>query len=61
MSYNVRLGTAMMFIGNLLAIGLGRKGSSWSDVVFLLPANLGLGLTNPSVLFSFVSLFEHQG
>ncbi|KAH7368601.1 major facilitator superfamily domain-containing protein [Plectosphaerella cucumerina] len=60
MSYNVRLGTAMMFIGNLLAIGLGRKGSSWSDVVFLLPANLGLGLTNPSVLFSFVSLFEHQ-
>lgn len=61
MSYNVRLGTAMMFIGNLLAIGLGQKGSSWSDVVFLLPANLGLGLTNPSVLFSFVSLFEHQG
>lgn len=61
LSNNVRLGTAMMFIGNALALGLGQRGSSWSDVVFLVPANLGLGLTNPSVLFSFVSLFSHQG
>ncbi|KAL2162505.1 hypothetical protein VTH06DRAFT_7419 [Thermothelomyces fergusii] len=57
---NVRLGTATMLLGNLLAVTMGKEGNRWIDFVFLLPANLGLGLTNPSVLFSFVSLFEHS-
>lgn len=58
---NVRFGTATMLLGNLLAVTMGTRGNPWVDFVYLLPANLGLGITNPSVLFSFVSLFEHSG
>ncbi|KAL2132697.1 hypothetical protein VTI74DRAFT_3460 [Chaetomium olivicolor] len=57
---NVRLGTATMLLGNLLALTMGTTGDRWKEFVYLVPANLGLGLTNPSVLFSFVSLFEHR-
>lgn len=58
---NVRLGTATMLLGNLLALSMGTTGSRLKEFVYLVPANLGLGLTNPSVLFSFVSIFEHRG
>lgn len=58
---NVRLGTATMLLGNLLAMSMGTTGNRWKEFVFLVPANLGLGLTNPSVLFSFVSLSGHGG
>ncbi|KAK0617500.1 major facilitator superfamily domain-containing protein [Immersiella caudata] len=58
--HNVRAGTALMLLGNALACSMGSKGNRWTELVFLVPANLGLGLTNPSVLFSFVSLFEHR-
>lgn len=61
LSYNVRLGTAMMLLGNMLAVTLGTTGDRRKEFVFLVPATLGLGLTNPSILFSFVSLFEHRG
>ncbi|KAK4118337.1 MFS general substrate transporter [Parathielavia appendiculata] len=57
---NVRLGTGTMLLGNLLALTMGTTGNRWREFVYLLPANFGLGLTNPSVLFSFVSLFEHS-
>lgn len=58
---NVRVGTATMVLGNILALCMGRTGARWKEFFYLVPANLGLGLTNPSVLFSFVSLFEHEG
>ncbi|KAK3682826.1 major facilitator superfamily domain-containing protein [Podospora appendiculata] len=58
--WNVRIGTGLMLLGNLLALLMGTTGSRWKEYVYLVPANLGLGLTNPSVLFSFVSLFEHR-
>jgi len=58
---NVRLGTSLMLLGNLLTCTLGTTGDRWKELVYLVPANLGLGLTNPSVLFSFVSSFEHRG
>ncbi|KAK3947201.1 major facilitator superfamily domain-containing protein [Pseudoneurospora amorphoporcata] len=61
LSYNVRLGTAMMLLGNMLAVTLATTGDRQREFVFLVPATLGLGLTNPSILFSFVSLFEHRG
>ncbi|KAK4162904.1 putative amino acid transporter [Cladorrhinum sp. PSN259] len=60
LSYNVRMGTAMMLIGNMFAMSMGMTGARWKEYLYLLPANLGLGLTNPSVLFSFVSLWEHR-
>ncbi|KAK3291581.1 major facilitator superfamily domain-containing protein [Chaetomium fimeti] len=60
LSLNVRLGTATMLLGNMLAMTLGMTGNRWKEFVYLVPANLGLGLTNPSVLFSFVSIFEHR-
>ncbi|KAK4213882.1 major facilitator superfamily domain-containing protein [Rhypophila decipiens] len=56
---NVRIGTALMLLGNLLAMSMGRSGSRWKEFFYLVPANLGLGITNPSCLFSFVSLFDH--
>ena len=59
--HNVRLGTGLMLLGNLLACTLGTTGDRWREFLYLMPTNLGLGLTNPSVLFSFVSLFEHRG
>lgn len=59
--YNVQIGTALMLLGNLLALAMGTGGSRWKEFFYLVPANLGVGLTNPSVLFSFVSLFDHAG
>ncbi len=61
LSLNVQMGTAMMLLGNVLALTMGTTGARWKEFFYLVPANMGLGLTNPSVLFSFVSLFEHRG
>lgn len=61
LSYNVRMGTSMMLLGNVFALTMGDCGGRWRDVLYLVPANLGLGLTNPSLLFSFICLFEHKG
>jgi Na+/melibiose symporter-like transporter len=61
LAWLVRWGTLLMTIGNLLVTCLGFTDSSWKYLVFLIPANLGLGMTNPSLLFSFISAFEHRG
>jgi len=57
----VRCGTAFLTLGNVLIASLCFTDANWKYFVFLIPANLGLGMTNPSVLFSFVSAFEHRG
>jgi hypothetical protein len=57
----IRVGTLLMTIGNLLLVLLNFHNASWKYFLFLFPANLGLGMTNPSVLFSFISAFEHRG
>jgi hypothetical protein len=61
MAYLVRIGAMLMVLGNLLVAGLQFHDADWKYVVYLFPANLGLGMTNPSVLFSFVSAFKHRG
>src|SRR5512140_2816544 len=61
LAHNVRIGTALMLLGNVLACMMGTEGNRWKEFAYFVPAKLGLGLTNPSVLFSFVSLFEHRG
>jgi hypothetical protein len=57
----VRCGTALLTLGNLLVASFRFTDANWKYIAFLIPANLGLGMTNPSVLFSFVSAFEHRG
>src|ERR1700761_6790622 len=57
----VRVGTALMAIGNFLLATLQFKDARWKYFVYLVPANLGLGMANPSILFSFISAFEHKG
>lgn len=57
----VRVGTVLMMVGNLLVAMLKFHDSNWKYVLFLVPANLGLGMANPSCLFSFISAFEHRG
>ena len=61
LAWLVRCGTIVMTVGNLLVASLGFEDSAWKYFIFLFPANLGLGMTNPSVLFSFISAFEHRG
>jgi len=59
---SVRRGTALMLLGNLLACMMVVMGGSRKmELLYLIPANIGAGLTNPSVLFSFISLFEYRG
>lgn len=51
-----------MVLGNLLACVMALfAGSRKMELLYLIPANLGVGLTNPSVLFSFISLFDYKG
>lgn len=58
---SVRRGTALMLLGNLLVCLMVVLGGSRSmELVYLIPANLGVGLSNPSVLFSFISVFEYK-
>ncbi|KAK0631296.1 major facilitator superfamily domain-containing protein [Immersiella caudata] len=58
---SVRRGTALMVVGNVLACMMVVVGGSRrAELLYLIPANLGAGLTNPSVLFSFISLFGYQ-
>lgn len=61
LAYSVRLGTALMLLGNVLVWSMGTTGTRWKEFIYLVPANMGLGLTNPSVLFSFISLCEQKG
>lgn len=57
----IRVGTLLMTIGNLLLVLLHFHNASWKYLLFLFPANFGLGMMNPSVLFSFIPAFEHRG
>jgi hypothetical protein len=61
LAWLVRWGTLFMTLGNLLVASLEFTDSNWKYFVYLFPANLGLGMTNPSLLFSFISAFEHRG
>lgn len=61
LSYLIRVGTFFMTLGNLLLVLLDFENASWKYLLFLFPANLGLGMMNPSVLFSFISAFDHRG
>jgi len=55
-----RLGTLTMAFGCALAILFNENSPRWQLFVFLLPANLGQGLTFPSSLFTMIAAFEQK-
>lgn len=57
----VRLGSALMVFGNALILLLAFKDASWKYFAFIFPANLGQGVIYPSILFTSLASFEHDG
>jgi predicted MFS family arabinose efflux permease len=57
----VRSGTSLMTLGNFLVMSLRLHDAKWKYFVYLFPANLGQGITYPSILFTFIAAFEHSG
>lgn len=56
----VRVGTCLMALGNFLIMFLRLNDASWKHFIYLLPANLGQGITYPSILFTFIAAFEQK-
>ena len=50
-----------MVLGNILLATLKASNPSWVYIVFLLPAGLGQGMVNPSLLFSFIRMGKASG
>lgn len=48
------IGISFMFLGNLLFLFLGSESKGWQIGLFLIPANLGQGITFPSSLFTYI-------
>ena len=57
----VRVGTCLMALGNFLIMSLRLNDASWKHFIYLLSANLGQGITYPSILFTFIAAFEQKG
>ncbi|CAI7636784.1 unnamed protein product [Penicillium glandicola] len=55
----VRVGAALMFVGNLLVMLLKFNDSGWKYFVYVIPANLGQGMVYPGILFTFLAAFDH--
>jgi hypothetical protein len=61
LAYLVRIGSLLMFIGNLLVMLLRFDDASWKYFVYVIPANLGQGIVYPGILFTFLAAFDHAG
>lgn len=61
LAFLVRLGSALMVIGNGLVIFLKFTDASWKYFVFIVPANLGQGIVYPGILFTVLAAFGHEG
>lgn len=61
LAHLVRVGAALMFIGNLLVTLLRFDDSNWKYFAFVIPANLGQGIVYPGILFTFLAAFDHAG
>ena len=57
----VRIGAGFTLLGNLLVVSLKFHDSAWKYYVYVFPANLGVGILYPSILFTFLPAFEHKG
>jgi hypothetical protein len=57
----VRIGAALMVVGNLLVTSLSFEDSNWKYFVYIFPANLGQGIVYPGILFTSLATFDHAG
>ncbi len=57
----VRIGAALMVVGNALVTSLGFEDSAWKYYVYIFPANLGQGIVYPGILFTSLATFDHAG
>ncbi|EAA59153.1 hypothetical protein AN3888.2 [Aspergillus nidulans FGSC A4] len=61
LSYLMRAGAMLMFLGNLLVMILDFEDSAWKYFVYVIPANLGQGVVYPAILFTVLAAFGHEG
>ena len=57
----VRTGVILMTLGNVLVTSFGFEDSSWKYIVYIFPSNLGQGIVYPSILFTSLASFPHEG
>jgi hypothetical protein len=50
-----------MAVGNALLFSLRFVDSSWKYLAYIFPASLGQGVVYPSILFTSLASFDHQG
>ncbi|KAL2870900.1 MDR family MFS transporter [Aspergillus lucknowensis] len=60
LSYLMRAGAILMFLGNLLVVALQFHDAAWKYFVYVIPANLGQGVVYPAILFTFLAAFGHD-
>jgi len=60
LSMLVRVGCLMMMLGNGLMASLKYKDSAWKYLVYLVPANIGQGISYPAILFTNLAAFDHS-
>ncbi|CAI7052150.1 BBT_collapsed_G0004950.mRNA.1.CDS.1 [Saccharomyces cerevisiae] len=52
------IGISLMFLGNFLFLFIEKTSPNWLIGLFLIPANLGQGITFPTTLFTFIFMFS---
>lgn len=57
----MRIGSILMAVGNGLLFSLQFADSQWKYFAYIFPANLGQGVVYPSILFTSLASFEHEG
>lgn len=50
-----------MVLGNALVTSLGFSDAKWKYLVYMFPANMGQGMTYPSILFTTIASHDHSG
>ncbi|KAL3450065.1 major facilitator superfamily domain-containing protein [Aspergillus insuetus] len=60
LSYLMRAGATLMFLGNLLVMALQFSDLEWKYFVYVIPANLGQGVVYPAILFTLLAAFGHD-
>ncbi|KAL4979756.1 major facilitator superfamily domain-containing protein [Aspergillus desertorum] len=60
LSYLMRAGATLMFLGNLLVMTLDFEDSAWKYFVYVIPANLGQGIAYPAILFTVLAAFGYE-